>query len=58
MLYDKRDKTFVNIRMLLWVRYLLAENNGEAIPTTQAAKSIKAIDRTTVHKICSGQVCT
>ncbi|XP_037791129.1 mismatch repair endonuclease PMS2-like [Penaeus monodon] len=34
----------------------LIENNGEAIPTTQAAKSIKAIDRTTVHKICSGQV--
>nr|XP_027206517.1 LOW QUALITY PROTEIN: mismatch repair endonuclease PMS2-like [Penaeus vannamei] len=32
------------------------ESNGEAAPTTQAAKSIKAIDRTTVHKICSGQV--
>ncbi|XP_042870177.1 mismatch repair endonuclease PMS2-like [Penaeus japonicus] len=34
----------------------LIESNGEAVPTTQAAKSIKAIDRTTVHKICSGQV--
>lgn len=28
----------------------------EPLPTTDAAKSIKAINRDTVHKICSGQV--
>ena len=31
---------------------------GEGAPaTTEAAKGIKAIDKTTVHRICSGQVC-
>ncbi|KAK3852034.1 hypothetical protein Pcinc_041360 [Petrolisthes cinctipes] len=31
-------------------------NNGEVEASQESAKSIKAIDKTTVHRICSGQV--
>lgn len=30
--------------------------NGEVEASQESAKSIKAIDKTTVHRICSGQV--
>lgn len=32
------------------------ETNGESKPTTESAKSIQAISKDTVHRICSGQV--
>ena len=36
--------------------YKMVDNNDELVPTTELAKSIAAIDRGTVHRICSGQV--
>lgn len=32
------------------------DSDEEAKPTSQAARSIKAISKDTVHRICSGQV--